>query len=131
MSDNTYVAVHALKWGDGWLKAGEIIPEEEGRNIGLMLRLGQAVVAQEGAADLKALQGKLDEAETQVADYVSVVGELLPSDYPGRAALFGARVYSEAHVAELGDDALRAIKGIGEATFNSVRERTPLAAPGS
>jgi len=36
-----YVAVHRLKWGDGWIEPGEAVPEgERGRNYSHLLRLG-------------------------------------------------------------------------------------------
>ena len=120
MSDKQFVAAHALRWGEGWLQEGELLPDTEGRNLYLMQRLGQIHELQLGDQALTA------QTAASLVEYQGTVGELLPGDYPGRSALFPARIYSEAHVAELSDEQLAAIKGIGAATLASIRERTPI-----
>jgi hypothetical protein len=45
-----YVALRHLRWGAGWLKPGEEVPIEDGRDYGLMIAQGQIAQAIEPTA---------------------------------------------------------------------------------
>jgi hypothetical protein len=110
------------------LEAGEqaALVKFEGEEEPLLVNPGQLLP--ERAAELLTGAPAAADQQARLAEYVSVVGELLPSDYPGRAALLAAHVYTGAAVAALDDGALQAIKGVGPTTFASIRERTPFIA---
>ncbi len=38
--ERRYVATRHLRWGDGWLDAGDEVPQEAGRNYAALVRRG-------------------------------------------------------------------------------------------
>jgi hypothetical protein len=43
--ERSYVALVNMRWGDGWLKPGDPVPNEPGRNYGSLLRQGKIALA--------------------------------------------------------------------------------------
>lgn len=80
------------------------------------------------------LQGELEAAQASaakpedaqaLAEYREVVGELLPSDFPARKALFEGGYYTVKAVSAASDDDLNALDGIADKTLVKIREKAP------
>jgi pyruvate/2-oxoglutarate dehydrogenase complex dihydrolipoamide acyltransferase (E2) component len=91
-----YVALKHLKWGDEWIAPGEPVPEEEGRNYGLLLRTKRIAKVLDGAAmDHAEIADALQQAhaardaalervaELEAASPVEVPDEVTPGETPG------------------------------------------------
>lgn len=85
-------------------------------------------------AQVTELQGELEAAQASaakpedaqaLAEYREVVGELLPSDFPARKALFEGGYYTVKAVSAASDDDLNALDGIADKTLVKIREKAP------
>lgn len=76
--DMSYVAVHRLKWGDGWIEPGEAVPEgEPGRNYAHLLRLGMIQQAEGSVPQTREVSTE-EEAETPSQEGEDAQGVVCP-----------------------------------------------------
>lgn len=79
-----YVALQHLVWGDGYLEPGDEIPEEDGRDYGAMLHLGQ--IAERAAVETTSDGELRAELEKVTAERDAALAKLeagmSPSDAP-------------------------------------------------
>jgi hypothetical protein len=99
MEPVSYVAVDRLAWGDGYIEAGQPVPDEEGRNYDGLLRLGKiarapvALTDEQAAARiaeitaerdaLKAKVAGLEQGEADEVPPVEVPDGVVPGETPG------------------------------------------------
>lgn len=85
-----YVAVTRLRWGEGYIEAGDPVPVEEGRNYASLLRLGRIARAKvpgemtddEVRADLVKVTAERDALTQRVAELEADEEEIPPVEIP-------------------------------------------------
>ena len=75
MDGGGYIAVARLRWGDGYIEPGELVPVEEGRNYTSLLRLGRIARVQD-------LQLSDDQARDTIAKLQARIAELEAGSKP-------------------------------------------------